>query len=129
MAPRESQKSQVSFRSCLQYPPLLAVGIDLQLKNEIFSYCMTENEAKYLGVFKNINLKKNYMIKKERNFFVIKKLSLKPYQKKSYQFFKKPLRTSIENDVLEMKLKFQIDWISQLNNYFRKYNELNANVN
>ena len=55
MASRESQKPQVIFRRCLQYPPLLAVGIDLQLKNEIFSYFMTENEAKYLGVFKNID--------------------------------------------------------------------------
>ena len=62
MAPKESQKSQVIFRRCLQYPPLLAIGIDLQLKNEIFSYCMTKNEAKYVGFFKNIDLKKNYMI-------------------------------------------------------------------
>ena len=83
MEPRESQKPQVIFRRCLQYPPLLAVGIDLQLKNEIFSYFMTENEAKYVGVFKNIDLKKS---------------PLKPYQKKSFQFFIKPLRTSLEND-------------------------------
>ena len=62
MAPRESQKPQVIFRKCLQHPPLLAAGIDLQLKNEIFSYCMTENEPKYVGVIKNIGLKKNYMI-------------------------------------------------------------------
>ena len=50
------------FGDAFSTPPVLAVGIDLQLKNKIFSKCMTGNEAKYVGVFKNIDLKKNYMI-------------------------------------------------------------------
>ena len=49
------------FGDAFSTPPLLAVGIDLQLKNEIFSYCMTENEAKYVGVFNNIDLKKKIL--------------------------------------------------------------------